>query len=124
MGKWIGKVAIGLMLATGGATALPAQSSAVSNPARKFMTPDQARRGTNSKFYQEFDNRQLVDPLYTSDIHGQAGLFLKLLASRDVRKTNTPANIVPGPSPEGGSQTFRVDLSDPETIETAMMAAG
>jgi hypothetical protein len=50
-------------------------------------------------------------------------LFLKLLASRDVKKTNTPANIVPGPSPEGGSQTFRVDLSDPETIEIVHIVA-
>ena len=82
MGKWIGKVAIGLMLATGGATALPAQSSAVSNPARKFMTPDQARRGTNSKFYQEFDNRKLVDPLYTSEIHGQADVIAKCMVRR------------------------------------------
>ena len=44
MGNWVGKFALGLMLTVGGATALPAQTSAVNNPARKFMTPDQARR--------------------------------------------------------------------------------
>jgi len=50
-------------------------------------------------------------------------LFLKLLSTREVLKTNTPANIVPGPSAEGGSQTFRVDLSDPETIEIVHIVA-
>jgi hypothetical protein len=82
MGKWVGKIAIGLMLTAGGATSLSAQTSAVTNPARQVMTPDQARRGTNSKFYKEFDNRKLVDPLYTSEIHGQADTIAKCIAKR------------------------------------------
>jgi hypothetical protein len=82
MGKWVGKIAIGLMLTAGGATSLSAQTSAVNNPARQVMTPDQARRGTNSKFYKEFDNRKLVDPLYTSEIHGQADTIAKCIAKR------------------------------------------
>ncbi len=82
MGKWVGKVAIGLMLMAGGTTSLPAQTSAVNNPARKFMTPDQARRGTNSKFYKEFDNKRLIDPIYTSEIHDQADTIAKCIAKR------------------------------------------
>lgn len=82
MGNWVGNIAIGLMLTAGGAASLSAQTSAVNNPARAVMTPDQARRGTNSKFYQEFDNRKLVDPIYSSAIHGQADTIAKCLAKR------------------------------------------
>jgi hypothetical protein len=46
------------------------------------MTPDQARRSTNSKFNREFDNKRLMDPIYTSDIHGQADVIAKCMAER------------------------------------------
>jgi hypothetical protein len=82
MGNWIGKCALGLMLTVGGATALPAQTSAVNNPARKFMTPDQARRGTHNKYYKAFDNRRQIDPIYTSEIHEQADVIAKCIARR------------------------------------------
>jgi hypothetical protein len=89
MSKWIGKVAIGLMLTVGGAASLPAQQSAASNPARAVMTPDQARRGTNSKFYKEFDNKRLIDPLYSSEIHGQADTIAKCIVKRGGEKVGT-----------------------------------
>ncbi len=47
-------------------------------------------------------------------------LFLKLLSTREVKR-NTPANIAAAPAE--GTQTYRVDLSDPETIEIVHIVA-
>ena len=68
------------------------------------------------------DNETLAEEEILEWNEEDISLFLKLLSTRDVLRTNTPANIVPGPSAEG-SQTFRVDLSDPETIEIVHIVA-
>lgn len=86
MGNWVSKVALGLALTMGGATSLPAQTSALNNPANRLASPDQARRGTNSKFNREFDNKRLIDPAYSSEIHGQADVIAKCIAKRGGNK--------------------------------------